>query len=449
MEEANVKILGIVAEYNPFHNGHMYHIEQARKLSHADCVICIMSGNFIQRGEPAIVNKWARAEMAISCGVDLVIELPSVYACNSAEFFAYGAVKILDSLGIVDDLCFGSEAGSIDELSVIAKVLVSEPEEYKGVLKTYLKAGLSFPSARQAALEDYLSNYSKGMLLSPILSQALASPNSILGIEYLKALIRLNSPIRPLMIKRISNSYNSETLTGMFSSATSIRKSIETNARIMTGIDIIQGGKLDNGKEDIQIDGKNVKLSIAMPDQSLKILLKEFKCGRGPVFPSNYEQAMLADLRRISSTALANIAGISEGFENRLKKAASLSGSYASLIETLITRRYPKTRIQRNIINILAGISQQDLHMFKLYGGPQYARVLGFNASGRRLLSLMKSSSSLPIITRASKFKKSCNPLLTRMLEIEELLTDLYVLGYSNPQMRYGGQEFTSNLVLK
>ena len=151
-----MSILGIVAEYNPFHNGHKYHIEQSKKICGADSVICIMSGNFIQRGEPAIIDKWARTEMALMSGVDLVIELPVIYAMSSAEFFAFGAVKILDSLNAVDYLCFGSEAGSMDELDMLACILNNEPEDYKTKLKSFLAEGLSFPAARENALAEYL-----------------------------------------------------------------------------------------------------------------------------------------------------------------------------------------------------------------------------------------------------------------------------------------------------
>jgi cytidyltransferase-like protein len=180
-----LKVAGIVAEYNPFHNGHLYQLEQTKALCSADYVVCVMSGNFIQRGEPAIVDKWARAEMALLCGADLVVEIPVAYAMSSAEYFAQGAVKILDSMNIIDFLCFGSESGSIDLLDLIADILHTEPEEYKTNLKEALSRGLSFPAAREAGLRRYM-NGKPGSTYN--IDNIMNNSNNILGIEYLKAL---------------------------------------------------------------------------------------------------------------------------------------------------------------------------------------------------------------------------------------------------------------------
>jgi predicted nucleotidyltransferase len=220
-----MKTIGIVAEYNPFHNGHLYQLQASRGQTGADCAVVVMSGNYTQRGEPAIVDKWARAEMALHSGADLVIELPVAYAMGSAEYFAYGAVKLLDSLNAVNMICFGSEAGSIEKLSAAAAILADEPESYKSYLKDYLSKGLSFPAARQKAISSYCKNtYGKDDL-----SSLLKSPNNILGIEYLKALRRLKSNIVPMTIERVGNEYNQAELTGKMSSATSIRKTIREN----------------------------------------------------------------------------------------------------------------------------------------------------------------------------------------------------------------------------
>jgi len=417
-----MKVLGIIAEYNPFHNGHLYHLEESKKLSSADYTVCVMSGNFIQRGEPAMLDKWARAEMALLSGADLVIELPVVYAMSSAEFFAYGAVKILDSIGVVDFICFGSEAGSIGMLKKIADVLYNEPEDYKLSLKTHLAKGLSFPSAREAALKQYFSN------ISPIcehISYLMGASNSILGIEYLKALKRLKSNIMPLTVKRINNDYNSQDITGNISSATAIRKHVFQCSQQHSCPDLSQ----------------------VLPASSLAVLQREFECGRGPVFPQRFEDIIIYSLRKMTAEQVRNLPYVSEGLENRIKDAAHSSGSLEEILEKVTTKRYTRTRIQRSIFSLLTGLTADDFNLFNKYGGPQYIRVLGFNPKGRELLSVAKKRASLPIIVKTANFKNSCNPLVRRMIEIESFSTDMYVLGFNNPILRKSGQEFTRNIV--
>ena len=202
-----MSVLGIVTEYNPLHNGHIHHLKESLAVSSADTAVCVMSGNFVQRGEPAIIDKWIRAEIALRAGMDLVIELPVVYALSSAELFAFGAVKILDSLGFVNAICFGSEAGALEPLDAIAEILANEPEEYKALLKKNLDKGLSYPASRESALKGFLGT---GM------AELVSSSNNILAIEYLKALKRLNSPIKAFTIHRIGGAYNSECITSTF-----------------------------------------------------------------------------------------------------------------------------------------------------------------------------------------------------------------------------------------
>lgn len=417
-----MRVAGIIAEYNPFHNGHLYHLEQTKALCSADSVICVMSGNFIQRGEPAIVDKWARAEMALMSGADLVVELPAVYAMSSAEFFAWGAVKILDSMDIVDSLCFGSEAGNIEMLDIIADILHTEPEEYKSGLKKALSGGLSFPAAREAALHTYLAVLKAD---TDNISDIMKSSNNILGIEYLKAIKRLKSRIKPVTIRRMSNSYNSEAITGSISSATSIRKQIcETS-----------------GTDQYELLGKVV------PKHCLDILNREFEKGKGPVFPFDFEKIILSILRRMTLNELKELPYITEGLENRIKAAAECSGSLDELVEGISTRRYTKTRIQRCIFSCLTGLKNSEFGNFNLHGGPQYIRILGFNKKGRQLISKMNKAAILPVIVKTADFKKSCNPLLSRMLELEASATDQYVLAFKNPDFRKSGMEFTSKIV--
>ena len=211
-------VLGIIAEYNPFHNGHLYHLIQSKKLSGSDYTIAIMGGNFTQRGDVSLVDKWSKAEMALLGGIDLVIELPTLYAVSSAENFADGAIKILDSLKIVDTVSFGSETKDINTLDRIADVLYNEPREYKTLLSHELSKGLSFPKARENALLMYLNDVRR-------FANILSSPNNILGIEYLKALRKYKSHIRPICIPRVGAGHNDLTSSANknIASATAIR----------------------------------------------------------------------------------------------------------------------------------------------------------------------------------------------------------------------------------
>jgi len=427
-----MSVLGIIVEYNPFHNGHLYHLRESIARVSADYTVCAMSGNFVQRGEPAIVNKRARAKMALLAGADLIVEIPAVYAASSAEFFAYCGVKILDSLGIVDYICFGSEAGEIEQLEPIAEILYREPELYKAILKKYLDEGLSYPKARENALQEYMitCNPGKKDLFSGFdISGVMGFSNNILAVEYLKALKRLNSRIKPVTIKRKANLYTTQELTGEISSATAIRKHL----------------RKDSSGNLVRIDES---LRKTLPEKSVEILEEEFSNGRGPVFFENFESIILSAIRKMKAEDIRSFPNIAEGLENRIKNAANNSGSLEELIDNICTKRYTRTRIQRTLVSMLLGITAQDFITFNNGGGPQYIRVLGFNKKGAYLLSKIKKRASLPVIVKASDFIKSDNPLINRMLEIEFLATDIYVLGYENPAYRKSGQEYTDNLII-
>ena len=215
-------VVAIIGEYNPFHNGHAYHLQNTKEITNADCVIAIVSGGFVQRGNVSLIDKWSKADMALSNGVDLVIELPTVYSISSAENFAYGAIKILNSLKVVDTLSFGSEFCDLDVLEKIADTLIEEPPEFKTLLEHELSRGVSFPKARENALLMYLNDIRK-------YANILSSPNNILAIEYLKALKRTKSKIKPMAIKRVNVGYNDLGTKNNFASATAIRQKIIDN----------------------------------------------------------------------------------------------------------------------------------------------------------------------------------------------------------------------------
>lgn len=397
-------VMGVIVEYNPFHNGHLYHINKSRELVNATHIIAVMSGNYIQRGEPALVDKWTRTKMALSCGVDLVIELPFIYAVQSAEIFAYGAIKLLDSTNIVDSICFGSESGNIKMLAKIAEILAYEPPYFKENIKKYLKQGYSFPESRQMAIAEHLEGD----------SSMLSSPNNILAIEYIKNLIRLNSKIKPYTIKRVASGYHDTVIKDNIPSATAIRN-------------ILKSGNI------YEIDN-------ALPNICHEELIKEFKKGKGPVFLEDFEMPIFATLRKATKRDLMEIQDVNEGLENRLMKYARETGNLHELINNVKTKRYTTTRIKRILIHAMVGIKKRDLHLFNIHGGPQYMRVLGFNEKGKNLLKLIKERSQLPIITNVRDLSKY-PPLIKSMLEIEVKATDLYVLGFKNPEERKAGRD--------
>lgn len=225
-----MKVVGLITEYNPFHNGHKYHLEASKEKASATHSIAVMSGNFLQRGEPALLDKWTRAKMAVDSGVDLVLELPTVFATQSAEYFAHGALSVLEDTNVVDSLCFGSELGDTELLKDIADVLVDEPLEFKNILKKHLNLGLSFPKARSLALKAFFEHakYSHFEKIEKIVE----SPNNILGIEYMKSLIKLKSKITPLTIKRVYSNYHDKDINSSIASATSIREHYFKNKNI-------------------------------------------------------------------------------------------------------------------------------------------------------------------------------------------------------------------------
>jgi predicted nucleotidyltransferase len=404
-----MKTLGIIAEYNPFHNGHLYQLEKAKEITGAASTICVLSSNFVQRGEPALLNKWVRTKAALLSGIDLVIELPALYSISSSEYFAFSSVKILNDLNIVDYLCFGSEDGKLDYLDKISKILSHEEPLFKSSLKTHLSKGDSYPKAREKAILENNPD---------IPPHFLKGSNNILGVEYLKALQKLNSTIEPITIKRISNAYNQKDLTGKISSATSIRSHIHS--------------------PDIKE---------TMPKSSYDLLEEEILKGRSPNLIKDYETLILGILRINSKDQLKNLPYMEEGLHNRLYHASQKSGNLEELFRNLNTKRYPQTRMNRILMNALVGITKNDLVWVTQSGGAPYARILGFTKKGEHLLSQITKTATIPIITNLKEAKNASNPILQRVAQIEERATNLYVLGYKNTDFKKAGIDFTHTLV--
>lgn len=370
-----MNITGIITEYNPFHNGHLYHLTEAKKNTNCDAVICIMSGNFVQRGGPAIVDKWQRTEMALNNGVDLVIELPTYYAVSSAEFFAKGAVSILNNLGVVNNLFFGSECGDVNKLTTIAKTLVDEDSKLKYIIKENLAKGETFAKAREKALISYLNNED--------LNEILTSSNNILGIEYIKSIIRMNSNIKPFTLKREGSNYNDKILSNSFSSATSIRELLKQKASIES-------------------------LKDSIPKESYEVLNNLYNNS----YPFVFDEDMFKFIKyklQTNCINFNNLYEIIEGLENKLLKEISSSNSYEEFILNIKSKRYTYSKISRILTHIYIGLDSDSFLNIDDTNN-LYARVLGFNKKGREILSLIKRNSSIPLITKIPRF--SDNPLL-------------------------------------
>lgn len=410
-----MNICGIVAEYNPFHNGHSYHIEQTKKETGCDAVVVIMSGNFIQRGVPALFDKWTRTKMALKSGADLVIELPLYYATSSAEYFAQGSISLLDGLGVVKNISFGSNTNDLDTLKRIANVLYLEPDNYKKLLQSELKRGTSYPIARSNALKNFLKKEYDAKYIADILLDS----NNILAIEYLKALLYSNSQIKPIAIERKGGNYNSKHVTDNICSATAIREFLEKNE-----MKIIQD---------------------VMPEKSFEIMNKEIVNGRAPMFLKNYEGQILYELRKTSVEDLLKIADVSEGLENLLKKASNEGMTLEEIIDVVKTKRYTRTRIQRILLHTLLNITKEDVEDYKY--NPQYVRVLGFTKTGEKVLSQIYNNSNLPIVTSVSKFLRNANETGKKMIEKDIMATNIYTLGYQIPEYRKVNLDYTESII--
>ncbi|MCL5031927.1 MAG: nucleotidyltransferase [Thermotogae bacterium] len=361
-----MKVLGIVVEYNPFHAGHLYHLRNAIDLVKSDFTIAVMSGDFVQRGEPAIVEKFARAEMALRAGVDVVFELPVIYAIQDASGFAKGAIGILNSTNVVDDIVFGSESDDIANIEKIASLVFEEPEEFKNGLKENLKAGLSFPNARRLAISRLIDEKAEEMRYS----------NNILGIEYVVALKKLRSKIMPHTIKRIGSNYNDENITSV-PSATAIRKAI--------------------------FQGKQIE---SLPDFSAEILQREFSNGKGPVFFEDFFDLVREKIILLGREGLEKIYGFNEGLSERFFRAACFTKDSKSFLQLVNTKRFTITRIKRRMVYVIFEIEKSFISRSN-ESGPQYLRLLGFRKQSRHVLRLISDRSSIPLISNLSEFKSA------------------------------------------
>lgn len=406
-------VLGIIAEYNPFHNGHLYHILESKKLAKTDYTVVVMSGNFVQRGDTSLVDKWIKAEMALNCGADLILELPTIYSISSAENFAEGSIKLLDSLGIIDVFSFGNEYCDISVLDDIANVLYKEPKEYSNLLSRELQKGLSFPKARENALMLYLNNIRR-------YANVLSSSNNILGIEYLKALKRTKSFMQPLAINRYGTSYNSTSINDGFASATAIRELVK--------------------KRDF------IEVAKAMPNSSFNLLKDCVFKGKYVPDISKFEKEILYKFRTMSIQDINNLPDVNEGLDAVLKKAANSCNTLKEFFNIAKTRRFTQTRLQRVCLYALLNITKKDMLISKR--NSPYVRVLGFNKKGKQLVSeIHRLNPKLPIVTSVKKFMNSTsNKIAKSMLETDIKATNIYTLGYEYDS--WANLDYTHKLVI-
>ncbi len=386
--------IGIVSEYNPIHNGHAYHMNRSRELSGNKAIVLVMSGNFVQRGEAAILPKSTRTSMALAAGADLVIELPTVFAASSAESFASMAVRLLSATKVVDELSFGSESGDLDALKQIASYLVEEPAAYRDHLHEQLSKGLSFPKARAIAIQLEAS-------LSPSALDLIESPNNILGIEYLKAIERYKLELKPMTVKRIGAGYHDTTHAEAYPSATAIR------------------GYLKAGGDLSGFLGK-------IPQASFEIMQNAIADGTGPVYADDYFPYIKYRLLTADLEELALIMDIGEGMEHRLIRCAGECSTYEELIDCISTKRYTRTRISRALTHVLLNIRKEDFTLLNEMPSP-YMRVLGFTNRGRRLLKEIKNREpEWPVIINVRDSYNRLDEQQRRCFDIDLRATALY-----------------------
>lgn len=411
-------ITGIVAEYNPFHNGHLYQLSKTRELAGSDFVIAVMSGNFSQRGTPTIADKFLRTEMALSCGIDMVLELPTAFATSSAERFAEAAISLLNKTGIVDSLCFGSEIGEITSLTTIAKMLHNPPPAFSKSLKTYLKQGYSFPRARTQAAIDLLANTKLPGTSLCHLQELMSCPNNILGLEYLKALEKYNAPITPLTISRLNANYHDTAIHSSIASATAIRAHIE--------------------------NAHTEEIISCMPPASHALLLSQL--AHVPVLedlaPFLHYKLMFSqkeDLYALWDVPKELIHSILNCFKKQM--------SIQSITDAVTSKTYTRATVQRSILRILLNILSSDMKVLEDIDWIPYIRILGCKKTALPLIGALTQKAHVPIITNLAKSYPSLSATSKLLIDYELKATSLY--HYLTKQSSLYEQDFTQAFIKK
>lgn len=381
-----MKACGIIVEYNPLHNGHLYHIKEARNMTQAECMIAVMSGSFLQRGEPAIIDKFHRTKAALASGVDIVLELPYPYAVQSSTLFAKGSVKTLHEIG-VSSLCFGSEQGDIDHFIKSYHTYNQHIDTYNKVLTYYLNLGYSFPQASRHAYEKI------GLTTQQM---DLSQPNNILGFSYVKTILNHDLCIEPLTIKRTSSQYHDQTIEGTIASATSIRKQLINHKSITRDI------------------------TRTIPQQTVEAL-EQYR-ETATIWHSWEAYFPLLHYRVVSMTPeeLSMIHGVDEGLEYRIKQTAQEATSFKHWMESLKTKRYTWTRLQRTFVHILTNTTKEQMNAIHQKHSVSYIRLLGLTKTGQTYLNKVKKHLHVPLIGQLGRHNHLG-------LHLEERATDTYL----------------------
>lgn len=397
-----MKVSGIIAEYNPFHKGHQYHLEQTRSQTGADFCVVVMSGSFVQRGAPAITDKYTRAQMALLGGADVVFELPYVYATASAELFSEAAVSFFDRLGCIDLLSFGSESASLPLLSLVARVLNDEPEAYRNYLQEQLREGQSYPRAVYGAFTRFLleSDTVSSSTIEQVchLSDQLSMPNNILGIQYLRALLRLGSRIEPFCIQRKGSGYHASALTDHeFCSATALREAIE------------QGDTMH-------------RLRRYLPEESFELLARRLLSSG---FLTSDDLSPYLDYRLLTAGDLSVFADMTPDLALRIQNRLLTPGRFSEWADALKTKNITYTHVCRALLHTLIPVTKEEMIAFRPAGVP-YARLLGFRERALPLLHRIKETSQIPVLTKVADAEKKLSPEAYALFEKDLLASDLY-----------------------
>ncbi len=412
-----MNVAGIIAEYNPFHNGHLYHLQKTKQLSGADYLIIVLSGNFVQRGEPAIFDKSVRTRMALLCGADLVLELPAPFACGSAEDFAMGAVSLLHHLGVTTHLSFGSEDGEQTIQKKAAQIALAEPPAYREALKNALSRGLTYPQARSIALCAAGLNEEETALIE--------KPNNLLGMEYCKALYALKSPILPVTVKRKGCGYHDQELeTEKFASASALRKAMA---------------------ELTEFSEKHAWLSEQLPPVLRSFYRPEF-CF--PLYPDDFS-SMLNYQILLSRGRFSDFSDCSPELANRLEKQALSPLSYTERITSLKTRQYTYTRISRTLIHLLLMIHREEMEAYRDNGYSSYARILGFNQKAAPLLRLIKKHTAIPLLSKAADAEKILPEKAKKLWQKDIFCSQVYAAGFQQKYKKTPPDEFRRQIIIQ
>ncbi len=396
-----MSVIGIVGEYNPFHYGHKYHIDETKKLLGEDApVVCVMSGDFIQRGEAAVYSKFARAEAAVKSGADLVLELPAPWALSSAEGFARGAVGILGNLGVVTHLSFGSECGDLKALEKLAETLIDPL--IVGEIKAELEKDdtLSFAAARQKAVYNRIGEAAK----------LLEMPNNILAVEYIKAIYNQSLRVKPVTVGRIGSGHDKEGDSGP-------RSASELRTRLSHGMDI----------------------SDSVPEAAAKIYAREDSLGRGPVMMEHLEMQIISRLRMLNASDFAALPDGAAGLSNRLAAACREETGLDAIAAAAKSKRYALSRIRRMLMCAALGITSEMAD-----GIPPYARVLAANERGCALLKEIGINTRIPVLVKPASVKDMGREA-QKLFELGAKAHDLYVLGYNAKEERKGGLDYRTS----